>query len=97
MGFSGVHAIAIYKPGIEPSDIRTAPPFLSSPVARLPASPADQRSAESRGGAGHAGMRRRVVHAVTYNFKTPGKYLVICTFLPHFNVGMYGWVTVRDR
>ena len=33
---------------------------------------------------------------LSFTFKTPGKYLVICTFLPHFNAAMYGWVTVRD-
>jgi plastocyanin len=35
--------------------------------------------------------------APTWTFTTPGRYLVICTFLPHFETGMYGWVTVRDR
>ena len=31
-------------------------------------------------------------------FSAPGKYLVICTFLPHFvEFEMYGWVVVRDR
>jgi plastocyanin len=35
--------------------------------------------------------------APTWTFNNPGRYLVICTFLPHFQSGMYGWVTVRDR
>jgi plastocyanin len=30
-------------------------------------------------------------------FTEAGKYLVICAFLPHFEVQMYGWVIVRDR
>jgi plastocyanin len=25
-----------------------------------------------------------------------GRYLVICAFLPHFELRMYGWVTVRE-
>jgi plastocyanin len=33
---------------------------------------------------------------LTFTFKTAGRFLVICTFLPHFQTGMYGWVTVRD-
>jgi plastocyanin len=32
-----------------------------------------------------------------YTFHAPGRYLVICAFLPHFEVGMYGWVEVRGR
>ena len=32
----------------------------------------------------------------TYTFTQPGKYLVICGFLPHFQVGMYGWVEVKE-
>ena len=33
----------------------------------------------------------------THEFPTAGKFLVICSFLPHFDVGMYGYVTVRGR
>jgi plastocyanin len=39
----------------------------------------------------------RVVPGPSYTFTEPGRYLVICTFFPHFNVGMYGWVVVRAR
>ena len=35
--------------------------------------------------------------SVERQFDEPGKYLVICAFLPHFEVQMYGWVIVRDR
>ena len=36
----------------------------------------------------------------TYGFDTtglePGKYLIICRFVPHFTeADMYGWVTVK--
>jgi plastocyanin len=32
------------------------------------------------------------------SFSTPGRYLVICGVLPHFNDGMYAWIEVdRDR
>jgi plastocyanin len=33
---------------------------------------------------------------ITYQFDEPGRYLVICSFNPHFQIGMYGWVIVRD-
>lgn len=29
------------------------------------------------------------------NFKTPGRYLVVCGIVPHFNGGMYGYVNVK--
>jgi plastocyanin len=32
----------------------------------------------------------------THTFTEPGRYLVICGFLPHFEVGMYGWVEVKE-
>ena len=32
----------------------------------------------------------------TYTFTQPGKYLVICAFLPHFEGGMYAWVEVKE-
>ena len=35
--------------------------------------------------------------SVSYTFNTPGRYLVICTFIPHLDLGMYGWVEVRAR
>ena len=94
-GASGVHEVAIYRPGTEPEDINTA--LLSPPSPTCPPVPtindpnnrlaivSDQRC---EGGS----------PAPTYTFNTPGRYLVICTFLPHFKfAGMYGWVTVRDR
>lgn len=31
------------------------------------------------------------------NFPTPGRYLVICGLLPHYNEGMHGFVTVKER
>ena len=31
----------------------------------------------------------------TFTFTEPGRYLVICAFLPHFEAQMYGWVIVK--
>ena len=36
-------------------------------------------------------------NSVTRQFNTPGRYLVICAFIPHLDLGMYGWVEVRAR
>lgn len=33
----------------------------------------------------------------TVSFLQPGRYLVICAVLPHFNDQMYAWVEVRPR
>jgi plastocyanin len=94
MGASGVHEVAIYEPGTSPSDINTA--LLQPPAAGCPPVPTindpNHRIAilsdqVCEGGSPHP----------SYTFNNPGRYLVICTFLPHFEVGMYGWVTVRDR
>jgi plastocyanin len=96
MGASGVHEAAIYKPGTSPSDIRTVPPFLDPAAPGCPPVPTinDPNNRVTivsdqvcEGGAA----------APSWTFDTPGKYLVICTFLPHFQARMYGWVTVRDR
>jgi plastocyanin len=35
--------------------------------------------------------------SVSYTFPNPGRYLVICTFIPHLDMAMYGWVEVRAR
>jgi plastocyanin len=94
MGASGVHEVAIYQPGTTPGDINTGlldPPAPGCPPVPTINDPNHRITILSdqvcEGGSTHP----------SYTFNTPGRYLVICTFLPHFNVGMYGWVTVRDR
>ena len=94
MGPAPVHAVAIYAPGTEPEDINTSiltvPPLPCPPVPLI--NDPNNRIANvstqlCQGGA----------PAPTFTFTTPGRYFVICRFLPHFNVQMYGWVIVRDR
>lgn len=88
---AGVHQIAIYEPGTEPEDINTAAliPLCPGTTPRV-IDDATNRVA-------------LITHACAsswqaqYTFDTPGRYLVICAFLTHFQVGMYGWVEVRDR
>jgi len=38
-----------------------------------------------------------VVPAGTLSFLEPGRFLVICAVLPHFNDKMYAWIEVRPR
>lgn len=88
---AGAHQIAIYSPGTEPGDIDlslltrlcpgTAPRLINDPRNRI---------ALITSACGSAWQAQ-------YTFDTPGRYLVICAFLPHFQVGMYGWVEVRER
>ena len=87
----GVHQVAIYEDGTSPKDIDTDitktgcfnVPLIDDSDGRI-AVLSDQPCAGGN-------------PSPSYQFDTPGRYLVICTFLPHFEVGMYGWVTVRKR
>jgi plastocyanin len=88
---AGAHQIAIYAPGTEPDDIDTTNllALCPGPAPRLINDPANRLAL--------------ITHAcgsswqAQYTFDTPGRYLVICAFLPHFEVGMFGWVEVRGR
>lgn len=94
-----VHQIAIYKPGVDPEDINTsivttlaasagcagnpivnAPLVINDPANREAVIPVPCFSPQKK----------------SYTFANDGKYLVICSFLPHFNVGMYAWVDVKN-
>ena len=47
---------------------------------------------------GESDAARRVPVAVEpVSFLKPGRYLVICAVLPHFNDKMSAWVEVRPR
>lgn len=89
-----LHQIAIYAPGKDPGDVNvqslaaipcpgTLPPRINDPIGRIPIN-----------GSNPTGCGPRTY---THTFANPGRYLVICEVLPHFGVGMYGWVIVRDR
>ena len=93
MGPAPVHAVGIYAPGTEPEDINTniltPPPPPPCPPVPLISDPnnlvANVSTQRCQGGAA----------APTFTFTAPGRYFVICRFLPHFLVQMYGWVIVR--
>jgi plastocyanin len=89
----GVHQVAIYDDGtsaknidqsiLKPGCAAVPVPLIDDPNGRIAV-----LSDQVCGGGSHS---------PSYQFDTPGRYLVICTFLPHFQAGMYGWVTVRGR
>jgi plastocyanin len=94
-----VHQLSIYGAGTKPDDIDTsivtnlfnyagctfdtvvfAPLVINDPNNRIADYPIPCLQPATR----------------THTFSSSGKYLVICSFLPHFNGGMYGWVDVKD-
>lgn len=90
---SGLHNIAIYDDGVQPTDINTA---MTTPSTN-PAPPIvpiinDANRRIYRGVDPTVQPSRDRIEVV--NFSEPGVYLVICGVLPHFMQGMYGYVRV---
>lgn len=88
---SGLHQVIVYDDGTQPSDIDTSllllpppagPPLIDDPDGRLYRGPDPRVLLPNLD-------RVEVVH-----FAKPGTYLVICGVLPHFQQGMFGFVTV---
>ena len=90
----GVHEVAIYEDGTDPDDIDTSKLIAmpaGCPTGNAPLLMNDTNNRIALYAQPCGPGLRQVVH----RFTEPGKYLVICAFLPHFQVQMYGWVTVR--
>ena len=86
-----IHQVAIYPDGTNPRDVDTtvlAPPSAGCPPVPLIADP-DGLVLAPQPCAGGPTMP-------SHTFTEPGRYLVICAFLPHFaEFDMYGWVIVK--
>ena len=93
---SGLHVVAVYDDGTTPADInignqvpgpRFGPPIINDPNRRI------YRGIDPVISSGPPPVlnldRVEVVH-----FDKPGRFLVICAVLPHFQEGMYGYVEV---
>lgn len=94
MGPAPVHAVAIYNPGTEPADIDTSiVTFSPAPCPPVPLidDPSNRLAVVS------TQLCAGGDPAPAFTFPNPGRYFVICRFLPHFEDQMYGWVIVRDR
>jgi len=90
----GVHEVAIYAPGTEPGDIDTSD--LVQMPAGCPAFAPLLIDDDTNRIALYSQPCGPGPRAVTHTFTESGRHLVICAFLPHFEVQMYGWVIVRD-
>jgi plastocyanin len=102
---ASVHQINIYKPGTKPEDVdvsednRTTLAAHAGCGAPLPADLVNAPIVIDDGGDNfEAAIPVPCLQptSMTYTFTQPGRYLVICAFLPHFEVGMYAWVEVKD-
>jgi plastocyanin len=96
---AAVHQVRIYKPGTDDEDINTSnlttlaafAGCAGNPIVNAPLVINDTNNLEAA-----IPVPCFTATSVTHTFTTPGKYLVICGFLPHFEVGMYGWVEVKE-
>jgi len=106
---AGFHLLAVYDDGTQPDDINTAltippttqpvPPLINDPANRVyrgidPSVLPLLQGPPQQGPMGPPFQpvlqdRVEVVH-----FPNPGRFLVICAVLPHFNEGMIGYVRV---
>ncbi len=90
------HQISIYGPGKRPEDVNTS--IRAAMPAGCPNPGGNARITDPVllvASWSNACNAPRL--PITHQFNTPGRYLVICSFNPHFQIGMYGWVIVRDR
>ena len=94
----GVHQVGIFEDGTRPEDV-----ILTGAVNKPGCPPLGYISGTSNPdtfidvtGAPICDTTQANVVNQTYTFETPGRYLVICMFIPHFNIGMYGWVEVKE-
>ena len=97
-----IHQVGIFAPGTEVDDIVRTNAFNKPgcppvPVAKY-INPADNPTTfVAVTGAPLCDSTQADQPVQSYTFNTPGKYLVICMFIPHLDLAMYGWVVVRDR
>ena len=91
------HRVNVYRPGTAPSDIDTSKliNFVSGPVF-IPNFVIDDPSGRIAQSPPFQFAIDQTWTTPIGTFNTPGRYLVICSFLPHFvNNDMYGWVIVK--
>ena len=99
-GILPFHQVAIYGPGKKPKDIVISPGTLDDLVVPFP--PFLIPDVIINDPAGRVALALPLGFVPTEwttpagTFDQPGRYLVICTTLPHFaEADMYGWVNVH--
>ena len=95
----GAHQVGIFSDGTRPEDViragaQTKPGCPPAPYISGAANPSTFVAVT---GDPLCDNTKPNVPTQSYTFDNPGTYLVICTFIPHLDLGMYGWVVVRDR
>ena len=95
------HQVAIYEPGTTPNDINLHPDFLDDLAVPFPPfNIPDIIINYTEGRVALSDPPNFFGHTEWTTpegtFDEPGRYLVICTILPHFAAAnMYGWVIVK--
>jgi len=94
------HMVAIYDRGTEPGDIDAtntidlvAPPPAPPGTVIIPDFLIEDPN--NRLALGPFSFAPMTWTSPPGTFDVPGRYLVICTVVPHFSVNMYAWVTVK--
>lgn len=94
---SPFHQVAIYEPGTKPGDIELSDATLDDLVVPFP--PFLIPGFIINDPDGRVGLSPPLALAPfewSFTFDEPGRYLVICTTLPHFaEADMFGWVMVQ--
>jgi hypothetical protein len=93
---AGLHQVAIYAPGTRLTDIN---PALTVPVTQPPVPPGVEFPPliDDPTNRVYRGVDPTLVpldRVETVTLASPGKYLVICAFLPHFLDNMHGFINV---
>lgn len=94
------HQPALYRPGTAPEDITVSDATLQDlslpcvPGGVLPKFVINDPNGRILLGPPHS-CAEQTWTTPPGTFDHPGRYLVICTTLPHFRNGMYGWVIVQ--
>jgi plastocyanin len=93
---SGLHQIFVYNPGKKVKDVVPNPDVTSFFVNDLTG--LYYRGILPAGGPPANPVTTNPSNAVnrieSVSFTTPGRYLVICNVVPHFNDGMWAWIVV---
>lgn len=101
VGFA--HQVAIYEDGKTPDDINVTGDLVNVPLPSPPFPPGatvplinDDDGRLYLGVPPFVGAHDEIVGDDEPVFESPGRYLVICTVLPHFvGANMYAWVIVK--
>jgi hypothetical protein len=89
---SGFHLVTVYGPGTQFEDINGS---LTTPIPGAPAGfppVVDDPVNRIYRGLSPFGLPQDRIEAV--NFPEPGRYVALCTFLPHFLDRMFGYIRV---